>query len=126
MVKGDLFSFALTENEKFAAVDKAVAEILPLSSKPSRNILIIKPLRTITKSRDIILDSKDKFSQVCCAELMRISSSRKYSIQRLPTVVGIQDLDCRHNFATQEDVAAKNPLKNAFLVSIIFRFWANF
>jgi hypothetical protein len=45
--------YILTENEKFAAVDKAVAEMLPLSSKPSRKLLIINPFRKRTNTIDI-------------------------------------------------------------------------
>ena len=62
----------LTEQEKFAAVDKAVPTTLPLSSIPSKNELIMSALTPIIHkrqtprvTREMVWQTHDKELPIC-------------------------------------------------------------
>ncbi len=111
-------STKLTEQQKFAAVDKAVPTTLPLSSIPSKNVLIMKALRPIIDSRQTPRETSEIDGQNHdeMSFLTRWTTTLAFAVQILCTAVITGESGANASLAMKEAVAPRAPLSMARLL----------
>ena len=111
-------STKLTEQQKFAAVDKAVPTTLPLSSIPSKNVLIMKALRPTIDSRQTPRETSEIDGQNHdeMSFLISWTTTFAFSVQIWCTAVITGESGANASLAMKDAVAPRAPLRMARLL----------